>query len=207
MKKPIIILFIQFAFLGSMFSQVATVVSGSAEAEQSTHILLKTVPDFKESNRIKLQWELPALETDNYFRVERSRTGKDFEVMAVIKGKIGESNFEFTDERPGTSNNFYRVKTSLGDGNDVYSEVVATGVSPVKFCSYYPNPVERFLIMRTESRVEITISDGQGNIRINKKMNPGVEVLDVSSLEKGLYIIRLYQKESNRVIIDKLLRS
>jgi len=207
MRKLTVIVFFQFAFFSCAFSQITASYNTVEEGEGLSRILLRATPDFKESSKIKLQWESPVLQEDHYFRVEKSRTGKDFELMAVIKGKAGQSAFEFTDEKPGSSSNFYRVKSSSNRGDEMSSEVISTGVSPIKFCSYYPNPVERFLIMRTESRVELTISDAQGNIRINKRFEPGVAVLDVSVLEKGFYIMRLYQKESNRVIIDKLLRN
>src|SRR4051812_3715426 len=135
MRKLTVILFFQVAFFSCAFSQITASYNTVEEGEGLSRILLKATPDFKESSKINLQWESPVLQEDHYFRLEKSRTGKDFELMAVIKGKAGQSVFEFTDEKPGSSSNFYRVKSSSNGGYEMSSEVISTGVSPIKFCS------------------------------------------------------------------------
>ena len=169
-------------------------------------IYLTTSPLQRDPKKIYLQWSCSPLESERFFTVERSKEGKVFEVIGVIKGRAGESVFDFTDELPAVFNNFYRIKAGNSENNFSYSKIISKGISAVQFCRFYPNPVEKHLIIRTESPVELRISDQLNNVRISKKLEIGPQLIDVSTLENGFYIITIIQKESNRIITDKLIK-
>lgn len=176
-------------------------------AEIREQIYLSSRVDVKDHKRIVLEWSFNNFNSDRFFTIERSSNGKDFEVIAVIKGLKGQSLFEFTDELPPAINNYYRVKTVFSENQVIYSKIISRGVSDVTFCKFYPNPVEKMLIVRTESPVEIRIIDPLNKVRISKQLDIGLQLIDVNNLEKGLYIITLFQKESNRLITDKLIKN
>ena len=169
-------------------------------------IFLTTKADIKDQKRIILQWSCAALSSDQFFTIERSKDGKDFDVIGAIKGRIGQGVFEFTDEMPSAQNNFYRIRSTLSENKEIYSKIISRRVVNVRFCSFYPNPVEKYLIIRTESPVEVKVVDQLNKVRISKQLEVGLQLLDVGTLEKGMYFITLYQKESNRLISDKLIK-
>ena len=66
--------------------------------------------------------------------------------------------------------------------------------------------IEKYLIVRTESPVELKVVDQLNKVRISKQLEVGLQLVDVATLEKGMYFITLFQKESNRLISDKLIK-
>jgi hypothetical protein len=192
----------------SAFSQdTSRLISSDVQMLSSDQIHLNTRMDTKDPKRIILDWSCSPLESQQFFTIERSKNGNNFDVIGVIKGNKGQSLFEFTDEKPAHSNNFYRIKTVFSEDVPVYSKIVSKGVSIAQFFKFYPNPVEKYLIVRTESPIELKITDPLNKVRISKQLEVGLQLVDVNSLEKGLYIITVFQKESNRLITDKLIKN
>ena len=177
--------------------------SGGANSEE---IFLTTKADGKDLKKIILQWSCASLASDQFFTIERSKDGKAFDVIGAIKGRTGQGVFEFTDEMPSPQNNFYRIRSTLPENKEIYSKIISRGVANARFCSFYPNPVEKYLIIRTESPVEVKVVDQLNKVRISKQLEVGLQLVDVGTLEKGMYFITLYQKESNRLISDKLIK-
>jgi hypothetical protein len=177
-----------------------------AESADSHQIFLISRSDIKDPGKIILQWSCAALKHEQFFTVERSKNGKDFEVIGGMKGRKGQGVFEFADERPSATNNFYRIRTINAENKEVFSKIISRGIATARFSSFYPNPVEKYLIVRTESPVEIKIVDQLNKVRISKQLEMGFQLVDVGQLEKGLYFITLVHKASNRVISDKLIK-
>ena len=64
---------------------------------------------------------------------------------------------------------------------------------------FYPNPVDHVLIVRSESALDVVIADATGRIRITQSRVQGLHAINVSSLEKGIYLIRFINKHTNLV--------
>lgn len=73
----------------------------------------------------------------------------------------------------------------------------------------YPNPAENFVIFNLTqysfSKSELKIFDTQGKLIIRKKITEPLIYQDLSSMTKGIYIVRLTMdnKTINRKIIKK----
>ncbi|MDP4253469.1 MAG: T9SS type A sorting domain-containing protein, partial [Bacteroidota bacterium] len=72
---------------------------------------------------------------------------------------------------------------------------------------FYPNPADKLLIIRTEHVVDIQVIDAIGSIRLAARLQPGIQVVNLSGLEKGVYILRVADKESNRIVSNQLLKN
>ena len=72
---------------------------------------------------------------------------------------------------------------------------------------FYPNPVDKLLIVRTEHTVDIQILDPSGTVLLSKRLQSGLQVVNVSALEKGVYVLRVTDKESNRAISRQLVKN
>ena len=152
-----------------------------------------------------LRWKADSLPgTESFFAVERSNNGVDFNLVGITKG--GNNGWmEFLDEFPPKGKIFYRIKLSAGQAS-FYSPMICANSPLDASCKFYPNPVDKVLIIRSEQSVELLITDRLGKALIADKFPGGLKVIDVSALEPGIYVITLFQKESGRQVTEKLVK-
>jgi len=158
----------------------------------------------KDNYKVLLKWQTNALLGGSFFVVERSINGTDFTAVGVIKNNIPGA-YEFTDDAPLKGKTYYRVKITA-EQSFVYSAVVATVVSGDASCKFYPNPVDKALIIRSEWAVDVLITDKFGKPLISHRLPAGLKIVDVSALEPGIYVITLFQKDANRIVSEKLVK-
>ncbi|ULQ51623.1 T9SS type A sorting domain-containing protein [Flavihumibacter fluvii] len=156
--------------------------------------------------KLQLQWVLNSTLQKGYINVERSSYKQGpFEVLAVLR-QDGTSG-KFVDEQPLKGKCYYRIKWVPENGWQQFSRIVSSSFAGDMTCKFYPNPVDNMLIVRSEQALELLLTDANGKIYINKKLKSGLQTVDVSGLDKGLYIIILTQTESGRVITEKLIKN
>ncbi len=161
----------------------------------------------RDYNKVWLQWKVDSAEDGDYFVIERATDGDQFETIGVLR-KTGENNYyELTDIAPPNGTDNYRIKYTGQGGRVIYSKAIQMSLSGAVSFKFYPNPVDKLLIIRTEHRVEIQVTDAIGAIRLSKHLQPGIQVINLSSLERGMYILRVADKESNRITSSKLLKN
>jgi len=149
----------------------------------------------QKDNKALLRWQsdsLPAAES--FYSVERSSNGADFSLVGITKNTSG-GWFEFLDDAPGKGKIFYRVKLSTAQ-TSYYSSIISATPSADASCKFYPNPVDKVLIVKSELGVDIQISDGSGKPVITEKLQGGLKVIDVSSLEPGILRYNLVFKRN-----------
>jgi hypothetical protein len=177
----------------------------SARGHDTSGLLLHDLTVIDRDKKILLRWKadsLPAAE--NFYAVERSNNGIDFSLVGITK-TTSSGWIEFLDDSPPKGKIFYRVKCSSGQSS-YYSEMIAATSSIDISCKFYPNPVDKVLIVRSEAGVDVQISDQAGKPLITDKFPGGIKVIDVSSLEPGIYVITLFQKETGRQLTEKLVK-
>ena len=161
--------------------------------------------NLKSNSKVHLNWNVKNIEIVDFFSIERSANGRDFEMIGVLK-LLSNNNYELIDESPLPGKSFYRIRTSI-QGKPIYSQtltVYRVGKTPLKF---YPNPADNILIVRTEIPLDVQIADGAGEVRISQSRVQGLQTINVSSLEKGIYMIRFTNKAANTVTIEKLFKN
>jgi hypothetical protein len=72
---------------------------------------------------------------------------------------------------------------------------------------FYPNPVDKLFIVRTEHAIDLEIIDAAGVVRLSKRLQAGIQVVNASSLEKGVYVLRVTDKESNRAVSHQMVKN
>jgi len=160
----------------------------------------------KEKTKVRLRWTVTNIEATDFLSIERSANGKDFEMIGILK-LLSANKFELMDESPLRGRSLYRIRTSV-KGKTVFSktlEVYMGGVeAPFKF---YPNPADNVLIVRADIPLDVQIADASGAVRISQARVQGLQTLNLSTLEKGIYTIRFINKLSNTVSIEKLFKN
>lgn len=155
-----------------------------------------------------LQWEADNNPQFSYFIVERGDNGSSFSEIAKVTANSanGLGNYEYTDSKPNTVRNYYRIKAFKKDGKSLYSQVVAVNnrTSSAIGITVYPNPVtDRANVgvkVKKAGAATIQIYDGAGKMVSTRKINlqkgnnmfSAGEILDQSA---GIYTIRVVTEE------------
>jgi len=161
----------------------------------------------REYNKVWLQWDVDSTEDGDFFVIERAKEGEQFETIGIVR-KTGDNNhYELTDIAPPNGTDNYRIKYTGQGGRVAYSKMIPMSLSGAVSFKFYPNPVDKLLIIRTEHLVEIQVIDAIGSIRLSKHLQPGIQVINLSSLERGVYILHVSDKESNRVTSNQLVKN
>ncbi len=159
-----------------------------------------------ELSRVTVSWKVQH-EMPEFFAIERSENGKIFQTIAVLNNPLARPQFHWVDEAPRRGECFYRIRYSGPEGHALYSataSVVVTGKVTIKF---YPNPVDHILIVRSEMPLDVQILDANGKSRITSTRVQGLHTINVSELEKGIYVIRFINKLTNVISQEKLLKN
>ncbi|MFL5729522.1 MAG: T9SS type A sorting domain-containing protein [Cytophagaceae bacterium] len=155
----------------------------------------------------ELDWSTASEKNNNYFLIERSLNGTDYEVAGRVEGK-GNANslvaYHFSDAVAGGII-YYRLKQVDNNGAFTYSSPIAIA-SRVSELSIFPNPNEGSFVISISApkhsyRLEIT--DVQGRIVYAASGSSVTETIGLSNFAGGLYIVRLYMDD--QVITRKLL--
>ncbi len=161
----------------------------------------------KDPGKVFLQWKVNVGSEGDYFIVERSADGSNYETIGALRREGNEDHFELTDIAPPNGTDLYRIRYSSQDGHLVYSKTMQVSLSGAVDFKFYPNPADKLLIIRTAHLVDIQIVDANGVVRLVRHLPSGIQIINISSLEKGVYILRVADKESNRVISNQLLKN
>jgi hypothetical protein len=161
----------------------------------------------KASNTVRIEWKTSYSAEGDYFIVERSADGLQYETMSAVKITDTTSVHDIMDYAPLGGPYFYRIKWIGKSGKMLYSKMHAVNVLPDVDFKFYPNPTDKLLIIRTGHSVEVQILDATGTPRLTKQIQAGLEIINVSSLEKGNYVLKVADRESSRVVSVQLLKN
>ncbi len=163
----------------------------------------------RNSKNVTLQWTVKAedIENGSYFIVERGTDEEHFETIGVLKTSGNSTHYGLTDSSAPNGTGYYRVHYSGTGTVGAYSSIAMVTLSADVDFKFYPNPVDKLLIIRTGHNITIQVSDLTGAVRVTRELQPGLQVLNVSSLERGTYVLRIADKESNRVVTERLLKN
>jgi hypothetical protein len=91
---------------------------------------------------------------------------------------------------------FAETDSTLGDGlyptiNDS-TDMSLYDVNVDRYSNVYPNPASDIVTVQSSFKVrEIEIINALGQVMLRKEGNQNIETLEVNSLEKGTYIVRI----------------
>jgi Secretion system C-terminal sorting domain len=161
----------------------------------------------KDVNKVWLQWDIDSAGNGDYFIVERSSDDEHYETIGAVRETGAAGHYELLDAAPPNGSNFYRIKCSPPTGPPTYSKSMQLSLSGKVDFKFYPNPVDKLFIVQTEHIIDLLVLDAGGVIRLSKRLQPGIQVVNVSTLEKGVYVLRVTDKESNRAISQQLVKN
>ncbi|MGN6416803.1 MAG: T9SS type A sorting domain-containing protein [Pseudobacter sp.] len=161
----------------------------------------------KEKTKVVLNWRLSRKGGNEFVAVERSVNGRDFEMVAILKQASSGDWYEWVDDSPAKGKNAYRIRHAGRTGVDQYSLIATTQIAGDISFKFYPNPVDNVLIIRSEHAADVQIVDNRGAVRLTQSGIHGLQTLNVTTLEKGMYILRVVNRVTGTVTQEKLLKN
>lgn len=146
---------------------------------------------------VQCSWSTATEINNDYFTVERSQDGENFEKLADVDG-AGNSNsiltYAHTDNEPHRGISYYRLKQTDFDGTIAYSQIVPVNLSDISIGTFtvYPVPFANNLhvVSNTEEQINASMYDIKGSLILSDSFM-GSKQFDLSSLAPGNYIVRL----------------
>jgi hypothetical protein len=164
------------------------------------------------NNQVAVTWTTATESNSKEFVVERSSNGVDFTPIGTVAA-AGNSNrlinYSFTDVRPLSGNNFYRLHQVDLDGRAQNSPVVKVVISQGLYVSFGPNPARQFVTINIENNrgpVAVQLTDLNGRV-IQQRNLPATAAqtiqLPVSQLPKGIYLLKVTSTEG--IMTEKIM--
>ncbi len=160
-------------------------------------------------NDVEISWATATEKNNDYFTIERSANGKDFEQIFRKQG-VGTSQvkhyYSLIDKSPQKGNNYYRLKQTDYDGKFAYFPIKVVRYETteitknISFQNISPNPfTENFKInfsLKKDVTIDFTLINSSGQIIAKEKID-GTEgynsfkFIDKYNLGKGIYFVNL----------------
>ena len=161
--------------------------------------------------QVLLQWETATEINNDYFIVERSSNGFQFEYLQEVLG--AGNSFQLTkyvsyDKKPLSGINYYRLKQVDYDGSFEYSNIQVVEFGQiVRQISVYPNPTYGVLKFNRELTGRIIVYNAFGQV-VWQKFDAGtLRDLDLSFLSTGTYVLKNVDVEGHlnvaKIVVSK----
>ncbi|MFT3933700.1 MAG: T9SS type A sorting domain-containing protein [Chitinophagaceae bacterium] len=152
----------------------------------------------KQDANALLQWQTADEINTSHFEIERSNDALAFDRIGTktAANSSGTHSYSFTDSKPVSGINYYRLKQVDKDGRYTYSPTVKLVFeSNARELNVYPNPARNTITIAypgNQKKLTLTIFDLAGRQVMNKELNSqSLLHLDVSNLTGGVYTLRL----------------
>ena len=155
-----------------------------------------------------LRWSVPPVKSEDFFIVEKSSDALHFEMLSALDASAGmDSVYSLTDNAVGSGTVSYRIRITGKDGKELCSKTVNMNTAPNADFRFYPNPVDKLLIIRSAHALNIQVVDSYGAVWFSQEVEAGMQIVNVSSLQKGNYILKATDKSTNTVISEQLVKN
>lgn len=154
------------------------------------------------NNDVKLDWQTATEINNDYFTIERSVDGINWEVVEIRNGAGNSTailNYEALDESPYRNTSYYRLKQTDFDGKYSYSQTESINLLENQLESnveIYPNPTNGLITIEGNSfeLEDIKIYNYLGqNVTCHSMITENHEekvVIDLYNLSKGIYYLK-----------------
>ena len=173
---------------------------GAISATRALPVRLMSFTGNRISNgSIKLNWNSASEYNTQSYEIEKSKNGKDFTKLVSVKAENSSAghNYTYLDNKPFIHENYYRLKIIDRDQSFEYSDWVK--ISNVNTEIYYDqiNKNIHFNGDITDPTNEIRLLSMDGKIMKRQKLN--ANIIPVTDLSSGVYIMQLIISNENRV--------
>ncbi len=157
---------------------------------------------------VLLEWVTVSEINNDYFTVERSKNGVDWEIIEIMDGagtSEGLLKYSTWDYNPYGGISYYRLKQTDFDGSFTYSETIPIQIIRKETIGISPTPNDgSFNIMNTSSG-SYQILDLNGKVLHEGNIESGSTSVDIKFLPNGIYFVRIYENGTH-VHLEKFIK-
>ncbi|MBI2268813.1 MAG: T9SS type A sorting domain-containing protein [Bacteroidetes bacterium] len=219
-----LLFFVLMGCFSNTFSQIYSVGNddgfsfscvGSVGSEVPLPIGLLSFEAKCNNRKVNLMWATASEINNDYFTIERTIDGVNFEIIGIIDGTGNSSqtmSYTFAHNEPLNGTSYYRLKQTDFNGQYNYFNLVAVSCNRITEFTIYPTPgTGTFIIEGAEQNSNVIITDVLGQIIFKTKIIGEKTGLDLSNQQTGIYFIQLiplsicpeYILEAKKIIINK----
>jgi hypothetical protein len=157
------------------------------------------------NNTSVLTWQTASESNNQGFTIERSNDGATYAAIGNVKGNGTTSavqNYTFTDNTPLNGVNYYRLRQTDFNGKETMSKVASVifGKNTMALGNTLVHNTLEVVVSDAE-KTPLSIFNVAGQLVFSTTIR-GTQVLDVSSLTAGMYIVRAATGEARRFVKD-----
>lgn len=161
-----------------------------------------------QGNKVQLHWETAAELNNDYFLIEQSIDGINFELLKEVNG-AGNSNtaLTYTSAHEGaTGTTYYRLSQIDYDGKTTVYPPISVNIKSDLSFSIYPNPAHEVLNLTLDAEVkgtiEVKIHSMYGNLVLEKSFgNATLYSIPTADLMPGQYIISILKEDQTKNLV------
>jgi hypothetical protein len=166
---------------------------------------------------VGLSWDTREETNSSHFDIEHSQDGSVWERIGTVQAQGNSSvlaDYSFTDPKPATGNNYYRLNMVDLDGSSRYSETRLVRTSVMTSISFFPNPAKDYVNVSmgqlSAAQTTIRLINQAGQVLQEKTIAAGnatIVSFPVQQYRTGLYILSVSSsdgtQESNKLLISR----
>ena len=167
----------------------------------------------KSSGLVEITWATASETNNDYFEVQRSRDGRNWNMIAEVEGALNSNqtiNYNVTDQKAFNGRNFYRLVQFDTDGAYTVSDVVVASVSKEVNADVYPNPSAGAFNFSVPTKnfesSQINILNANGKLIKSITTGDQITSIDLTNESNGVYFYQIAQDQnivSSGMIVKK----
>lgn len=169
-----------------------------------------------DTHSVNLTWSTATEKNNAYFTIEKSKNGKDFELLVTIPGsgtRSVKTDYATTDLNPFSGTTYYRLRQTDYNGEEEHLKTISVTRAEnnqnqfSSFASVLDNIIQLTINSNNYSTAKIHIFDAAGRLikTENTILNPGISHMNLNSyvLKNGIYYIQICVGEST--VVSKII--
>jgi fibronectin-binding autotransporter adhesin len=158
--------------------------------------LLYFTARLNENQMVDLNWRTASEINNDFFTVERSQNGLDFDLVTEVKSKGNtnrENSYEALDSNPLYGVSYYRLRQTDFNGKFKYSQKISVyNEKLTSEINIFPNPTEGIIhIQSSHKGAEIKVFSSYGQLIDNYNTDDDLSKLDMTEYSSGVYYIHV----------------
>ena len=147
----------------------------------------------KNNAHVLVKWTTHTQTNNDYFEVQRSTDALSFESLTRISGTNSYeiTHYNYTDKKPYSGVNYYRLKQVDLGGKTTYSNIVSVNFD-INSTQIFPNPAEDFLTIQSERENAVfTLTNMKGSVIFQGQITGFQHQVDIRQLSAGSYFLNI----------------
>ncbi|MFK7809280.1 MAG: T9SS type A sorting domain-containing protein [Saprospiraceae bacterium] len=155
--------------------------------------------ELQNNDQVMIEWSTASEENNDYFELQHSTNGRDFEAIAKINGNGTTDDKQYYvhfDESPERGYNYYRIKQVDYDGKFEIFDMAVVKVDATEIFKVFPARTNDQIIFESpifaDKDQNIELFNSSGVLMTSKMLNAGSYKLnfDVQTFPAGIYFLR-----------------